>query len=238
MVRRPSPARRPARSGASGPRPRRRRGEKGPAEAEEGDNERTNEVNAVYRELSDKSKPVPIRHDPEHPEFTTLKETWPTLPTDVTSCALGVSEKLAGLSDRYPNGYDPPHELGQRLYEGKAVLFSSEEERTQAVEEARKLAQRHADKLTQEKGDLVEPEEVNFEPISQADRKSLVRSLVQGDYGARNPQVAADKPPVFGDIAANLNNNATYRTPGKSSQLMDTVESLLSSSRPAAGKRG
>lgn len=237
MVRRPNPARRPARSGASGPKPRRRRGEKEPAEAEEGDNERTDEVNAVYRELSDKSKPVPIRHDPEHPEFTTLRETWPTLPTDVTSCALGVSEKLAGLSERYPNGYDPPHELGQRLYEGKAVLFSSEEERTQAVEEARKLAQRHADKLTQEKGDLVEPEEVNFEPISQADRKSLVRSLVQGDYGARNPQVAADKPPVFGDIAANLNNNATYRTPGKSSQLMDTVESLLSSSRPAAGKR-
>lgn len=207
-------------------------------EEEEGDHERADEVNKVYRELAEKSKPVPIRHDPERPDFSTLRETWPSLPTDADSYARTVSEKLAGLSERYPNGYEPPHELGKRLYDGKSVLFSSDTERAQAIEEARKLAQKHADKLTQEKGDLVEAEDVSFEPISEADRKSLLGSLVKGDYSEREPHLAANKQPVFGDIVLNLGNNPTYRTAGKSSQLVAKVESLLSSSRPPAGKRG
>lgn len=187
--------------------------------------------------MADNSKPVPIRHEPVSNNHASLRETWPSFPTDPTASAAGVSEKLAGLSERYPNGYEPAFELGKRLFDGKMVLFSSEQERADAVAEAKKLAQKKADQLTQEKGDIVDPEEVKFEPMSEADRKSLLKSLVGGDYSELNPQLAAGKAPVFGEIMGNLGKNATYRTPGKSSQFVSKVEALLSSSRPAA-KRG
>lgn len=234
--RRPNPARRPPRSNVKKPRAPRRAGPK-EAEAEEGDDARLHEVNNAYRDITEAAKPVPVRYDPHQPDFSTLKETWPSLPTDASARAALVSEKLAGLSERYPNGYDPAHELGKRLFDGKPVQFANEEERNQAVEEAKKLAQKQADKLTQEKGDLVEPEEIIFDPISEADRKSLFRSLVQGDYTERESKLAETSPPVFADIMAGLKNNPTYQTAGKSSQFVAKVDSLLSSRRPAA-KRG
>lgn len=233
---RPTSFRKPVRPAANKQkRPNRR--EKKQTEEEEGDADRLQDVNNVYRELHEKNKPVPVRYDPENPEFSTLKDTWPALPTDSTARAVSVSEKLSWLSGRVANGYEPPYELGKRLFDGKVVSFTSEEEKTEAIEAAKKLAQKEADKLTQEKGDIVEPVDISFQPINAEDQKTLIRTLVQGDYSEREP-LPADKPPVFGQIMTTIRNNETYRTPGKSSQFFAKVDSLLSAKRPAAAKRG
>ena len=212
-------------------RAKRPRGPKRILGVEEGDDVREAEIEAVYRDLAEKSKPVPSVYTPLALDSSAMRETWPSLPTDSSAKAAGVLEKLSAISGRFPNGYIPPHELGKRLYEGQNVRFFNEKEKVQAIEEAKKLAQKHADKMSQRKGDLVEPEGINFRPIEVGNQKTLVQSLVQGIYP--KPGQQDDKPRVLGDIMANLRNNETYQTAGKSSQFLNKVESLLASKRPA-----
>ena len=120
---------------------------------EEGDDVREAEIEAVYRDLAEKSKPVPSVYTPLALDSSAMRETWPSLPTDSSAKAAGVLEKLSAISGRFPNGYIPPHELGKRLYEGQNVRFFNEEEKVQAIKEAKRLAQKHADKMSQRKGE-------------------------------------------------------------------------------------
>lgn len=216
----------------SSPKSRRPRAPRSQSGVGKGDDVREAEIEAVYQELTEKSRPVPVRYAPQAHDFSTMREVWPSLPTDVTAQTAGVLEKLSSISGRFADGYIPPHELGKRLYQGQSVRFFSEEEKAQAIKEAKKLAQERADKLSQRKGDLVEPEEIKFDPMEAEDQKVLVQSLVQGIYPKPETQ-QADKPAVLGGIIANLRNNETYRTAGKSTQFLTKVESLLASSRPA-----
>ena len=224
-----------AKNNPEGKRRPRRRGNEQQAEEDPGDGARMDEVNQVYRDLAEEQKPKPLRYYPRQADYSTMKETWPSLPTDAKASVAGVEEKLSYLTRRYANGYVPPYELGKRLYEGKSVRFYSEEEKNEAIEEARRLAQQHADELTQRKGDLVEPERIEFQPISSEDRNTLIRTLVQGHYNDTEPPSAKESPHLH-HVQVNLNNNATYNTPGKASQLMAKVESLLSSGRRQAAQ--
>ncbi|KAL4752690.1 hypothetical protein BDW72DRAFT_191851 [Aspergillus terricola var. indicus] len=191
----------------------------------------TAELEDVYRELSEKTKPTATRYEPQAPSLQSLSETWPSLPTDVTATTAGVAEKLSLLSERYPNGYVPPYTLGKRLIEGKYVRFTSEAERIEALEAAKKFAQEAADKLSQEKGELVEPQAVKFQGAKGGEYKTLIESLAQGKY----PMVetaSTDKPPVVGEILRNIRNNESYQAPGKKAQFMAKLETLLLSNRP------
>jgi hypothetical protein len=159
-----------------------------------------------------------------------LSETWPSLPTDVTATAAGVAEKLSLLSERYPNGYVPPYALGKRLIEGKYVRFTSEAERIEALEAAKKFAQEAADKLSQEKGELIEPQAVKFQGAKGGEYKTLIESLAQGKYPTVET-VSTDKPPVVGEILRNIRNNESYQAPGKKAQFMAKLETLLVQNR-------
>ncbi|KAF9894187.1 hypothetical protein FE257_007689 [Aspergillus nanangensis] len=190
------------------------------------------EIEKVYQELAEGAKQAPARYRPQQFDINTLRETWPTLPTSVAAHTAGVVEKLSLMSERYPNAHHPSYELGKRLFKGQYVRFLNEKEKSEAMAEAQKLSQQRADQYSQRKGDLVEPETVGFNPASAETQKSLVQTLVQGNY----PRVQASsdgKSPVLGEILRNLDNNETYRTAGKNSQFMAKVESLLTSSRPA-----
>jgi len=160
-----------------------------------------------------------------------LQETWPSLPIGEIARAGSVLEKLSGMSDRYPNGYEPPYELAKRLLAGKRVLFSSELEKNEVMTEAKRLAQERADRLTQQRAELVEPKEPCFEPIGAEKRSILIQSLIQGKYQTVRPPKPGE-PTVIGDVLRSLNNNETYRMVGKHSQFMNKLESLL-----ASGKR-
>ncbi|KAI9367825.1 hypothetical protein BJX61DRAFT_537752 [Aspergillus egyptiacus] len=219
----------------SKPGPKNRRNDRRPrvqAYSGESDTALLGQLEDVYRELAEKSKPVPTSYQPQPPDLQNLSETWPSVPMDVATTTAGVVEKLSLLSERYPNGYVPPHELGKRLFEGKYVHFKNEEEKAAALGAAKKYAEETADKLTQEKGELVDPQPVEFQSVKGDEHKSLLESLVQGKY----PMVEAapaESSPVVGQVFRSLGNNETYQVAGKKSQFMAKVESLLKPSHPA-----
>lgn len=218
-----------ARSPSQRERPKRTRRQ---SEEEEGDESRAAEIEEVFREQAEKEKPSPVRYNPAEYDISRLKATWPSLPIGETGRAGSVLEKLSWMSSRYPNGYEPPHELAKRLFNGERVFFSNEQEKEQVMQEAKKLAQERADKLTQRKGDLVEPEDTSFVPISRDEREMLIRELVQGKYASLETQDAG-KPSILGEVRRNLENNETYRSAGKQSQFLDKLESLLASGQRA-----
>lgn len=201
------------------------------SEEEEGDELRAAEIEEVYRQLAEEQRPEPVRYDPPEYDIGMLQETWPALPIGEIARAGSVLEKLSRMSDRYPNGYEPPYELAKRLLAGKRVLFSSELEKNEVMTEAKRLAQERADRLTQQRAELVEPKDPCFEPISAEERSILIQDLVQGKYQTLKPPKPGE-PTVIGDVLRSLDNNETYRMVGKQSQFMKKLESLL-----ASGKR-
>ncbi|PWY72550.1 hypothetical protein BO94DRAFT_525538 [Aspergillus sclerotioniger CBS 115572] len=188
-------------------------------------------INSVYREITEQAQPRLIRYNPNSVSLSSLRETWPSFPSDIRANTAGVVEKLSLFSDRFANGYVPPYELGRRLYQGKYVRFASEQERSEAIFEANKLSQKHADKLSQQKGDLVDPNHVNFRPINTKDQNTLIGLLVKGIY-PKSEDKQEDKLSVLDQVSENLRNNATYQTVGKSSTFITKLDSLLASSRP------
>jgi hypothetical protein len=198
----------------------------------EGEEAEAAAIEAVEQEQILKDRPVPIRYEPQEITYSTLKETWPSIPTDANSRSAAVYEKLVSLSGRFANGYVPPHELGRRLWKGQSVLFRSEAEKAEALEETKRLAQLRADQISQRKGDFVEPRTVEFNPINAESTKTLMETLAQGKY----PTAEAKKegPAVLGEVTRNLMNNGTYQTTGKTSQFMAKLESLVSGSTKRA----
>lgn len=208
-------------------RARRRRNED-----EDGDEGRDADLEAVFNEVKNASKPTTVRYTPISYDPASLKETWPALPTGTTASKTGtVLERMSLMSRRFPNGYVSPQELGKRLFEGERVLFSSEEEKKLAMEEVSKLAQERANKLTQRKGDLIEPEDSTFVATKDEERKALVGQLVQGKYDSW--QQGNVRHPVLDEVQRQLYNNETYRMTGKQAEFMGKFQSLLASSQRA-----
>ncbi|OKL56871.1 hypothetical protein UA08_07838 [Talaromyces atroroseus] len=199
------------------------------SDEEDGDEGRDADVEAAFAEVRNKSKPKAFRYSPVQYDATALKDTWPALPVGKTASAGSVLERLSLSSRRYPNGYVPPQELAKRLFEGERVLFTSEEEKAQAMEEVNKLAQERANKLTQRKGELVEIEDSSFVSINDAERKALVGQLVRGNY--ENWQQGDARHPILDEVQRQLYNNETYRITGKQSEFMSKFQSLLASSQ-------
>ncbi|KAL5333226.1 hypothetical protein BJX70DRAFT_403797 [Aspergillus crustosus] len=227
-----SRARKPQQSTSAGKKdrkPNRRR-----REYDYGDDVNTPELENVYRALAENSRPTATRYQPQLPSLRSLSETWPSFPTDPKSTAAGVSEKLSLLSERYANGYVPPYELGRRLFEGKYVQFTSEEEKSEALEAAKRLAQKAADRFSQDKGELVDPQPVNFQVVKDEKHKFLIESLARGKYPTMEMREASNSP-VVGNVLRNLKNNETYQATGKQSQFMAKLESLLAPNRPVKG---
>ncbi|KAH8433608.1 uncharacterized protein LDX57_011242 [Aspergillus melleus] len=221
----PRPPFRPAAPKKKEPRKRTAR----PQDLEEGGEMQKSEIEQAYRKLAERTKLSPSHYNPQPPTLSNLERTLPSFPTNSGAHHSAVLEKLLRLSDRTPNGYIPPHELGQRLLNGQYVHFLDEEEKSQALVEAQKLSQQRADAYSQRKGELVEPEKVDLAPINTDDRAFLLQSLVQGKY-TKDEHVG--KSAVVGEVIRNLANNETYQTSGKSAQFVSKLESLMASSRP------
>ncbi|KAJ5986837.1 hypothetical protein N7451_011202 [Penicillium sp. IBT 35674x] len=198
-------------------------------ETDEGEDVIAAAIQQIEQEQVIKARPTPVRYEPQEIDFSSLQETWPSLPTDTNARSAAVLEKLSNLSGRFPNGYVPPYELGRRIWKGQNVLFHSEAERMEAMEEVKRLAQARADKMSQQKGDLVEPRIVEFNAIKTEESKILLETYALGKYPA--VEVVQGQPAVLGEVVKNLRNNGTYQTAGKRPQFLAKVESLLASSR-------
>ncbi|KAJ5744116.1 hypothetical protein N7533_008986 [Penicillium manginii] len=185
-------------------------------------------IEKIEQEQALKERPVPVRYEPRDIDFSTLKATWPSLPSDANSRSAAVLEKVASLGGRFANGYIPPYELARRMWKGENVLFESEAERIQTLEEVKRLSQLRADKISQRKGELVEPKEVKFNALNAEGTKTLMDKYALGKYPVLEA-AGKDEPAALGDVVRNLRNNGTYETAGKRPQFMAKVESLLSS---------
>ncbi|CAI7651299.1 unnamed protein product [Penicillium pancosmium] len=211
------------------------RRERRPRDAKRDDGDETQEaaeeaaIEKIEQEQALKERPVPVRYEPRDIDFSTLKATWPSLPSDANARSAAVLEKLASLAGRFANGYIPPHELGRRMWKGENVLFENESERAQALEEVKRLSQLRADRISQRKGELVEPTEVKFSALNAEGTKTLMEKYAQGKYPVLET-VGKDQPAAMGDVVRNLRNNGTYETAGKRPQFLAKVESLLASS--------
>ncbi|KAJ5936438.1 hypothetical protein N7454_005073 [Penicillium verhagenii] len=199
------------------------------AEADDGEDVNAAGIEKIEQEQVIKARPTPVRYEPREIDFSTLQQTWPSLPTDTNARSVAVLEKITNLSGRFPNGYVPPYELGRRIWKGQNVLFHSEAERMEAMEEVKRLAQARADKISQQKGDLVEPRNIEFSAIDTQDSKILLETYALGKYPS--VEIAQGQPAVLGEVVKNLRNNGTYQTAGKRPQFLAKVESLLASSR-------
>ncbi|KAJ6109755.1 hypothetical protein N7486_001990 [Penicillium sp. IBT 16267x] len=186
-------------------------------------------IEQIEQEQVIKARPTPVRYEPQEIDFSSLQQTWPSLPTDTNARSAAVLEKLSSLSGRFPNGYVPPYELGRRIWKGQNVLFHSEAERMEAMEEVKRLSRARADKMSQQKGDLVEPRNVEFNAINTEESKTLLETYALGKYPT--VEITQGQPAVLGEVVKNLRNNGTYQTAGKRPQFLAKVESLLASSR-------
>ncbi|PGH18512.1 hypothetical protein AJ80_04482 [Polytolypa hystricis UAMH7299] len=184
---------------------------------------------AYYLEKQEAERPKPVRYDPEGTDTQKLKPTWPSLPIGATANAESISEKLSWMGDRFANGYDPPAELAKRVYDGKRVLFASEEEKTRVMELVHEMAAEKAEVLTERKGAVVEPEDMAFESTNNPERKHLLDSLVIGNYPKLEPP--ADASPVIADVLRTLRNNESYQT-AETKAFMDKLVGSLPSAKP------
>ncbi|QGA19960.1 hypothetical protein EYB26_007658 [Talaromyces marneffei] len=208
-------------------RPRRKRDDDDDSE-EAG---RGNDLDAVYKEVQNASKPKTVRYTPVTYDAAALKDTWPSLPTGKAGSTGTVVERLNLMSRRFGHGYVSPQELAKRLFEGERVFFSSEEEKKTVMAEVTRLAQDRADKLTQRKGDLIEPEDSSFASIKDEDRKALVGQIVRGKY--EGWQKGNVRHPVLDEVQRQLYNNETYRMTGKQAEFMGKFQALLASAQRA-----
>jgi hypothetical protein len=182
---------------------------------------------AYYLEKQEQKRPKPVRYNPEGYDIEKLRQTWPSLPIGGTASVGSVLERLAWMSDRLVNGYDSPQELAKRVHEGKRVLFASDEEKTRVIELANEMAAERAKKLTERKGQIVEPEHVSFEVISEEDKRAILEKLVAGKY-PKVETTMVEASPIIADVLRNLRNNETYqRAEGKRfmGKLMESLPS-------------
>ncbi|KMU91976.1 conserved hypothetical protein, variant [Coccidioides immitis H538.4] len=174
-------------------------------------------VKLYDKEKEEKARRKPERYDPDPYNVDKLKSTWPTLPMceggSIVANAGSVMEKLNWMGERYVGSFEPPQELAKRMYEGKRVLFKSEEEKAEVLELVQNMVTEKAERLTERKGQVVEPEDASFEVASDSERKGLVGTLVQGKYD--KPLVdrqSVGNSPVVQNVLRNLTNNGTYQS--------------------------
>lgn len=183
----------------------------------------------AFLEQWERDRPKPVRYNPHGYNIDNLQRTWPALPMGETGPKEALHERLAWMSERYPNGFEPTDLLAQRIHQGKWTYFYSEEEKNEAVELAQKMAAERADKLTDRKGTLVQPEDMSFQPMDETQKKQLVSRLVSGEYKSEQAQWVEEhgvRHPVMKDVLRNLANNSTWQAPHKTQFLEALSKSL------------
>ncbi|EGC47367.1 conserved hypothetical protein [Histoplasma capsulatum var. duboisii H88] len=183
----------------------------------------------AFLEQWERDRPKPVRYNPQGYNIDNLQRTWPALPMGVTGPKEALHERLAWMSERYPNGFEPTDLLAQRIHQGKWTYFYSEEEKNEAVELARKIAAQRADKLTDRKGSLVQPEDMLFEPVNETQKQQLVSRLVSGEYKSEQARWLEEhetRHPVMKDVLRNLANNSTWQSPHKT-QFLEVLSKSL-----------
>ncbi|KAI9880146.1 MAG: hypothetical protein M1830_005175 [Pleopsidium flavum] len=146
-----------------------------------------------------------------------------------------VEEKLDWLAERPIGSYRRTDELARRLLSGEFVRFESDAEKDAVVKRAETLAVEEGIRLSERKGEVVQPKEAGFEPITEEDRNLLVERLLKGSHEA--PGSPPPEDGVLKELLRVTHRNETY-LPRDASSLLGKVRGLLPAqtsraSRPA-----
>ncbi|PGH13115.1 hypothetical protein AJ79_03822 [Helicocarpus griseus UAMH5409] len=183
----------------------------------------------AFLEQWERERPKPVRYNPHGYNVENLQRTWPALPMGEMGPKEALHERLAWMSERYPNGFEPTDLLAQRVYKGEWTYFYNEEEKKEAIEMAQKMAKEKAEKLTDRKGAVIEPEDMSFQPMDDAQKKQLISRLISGEYKSEQTEFAKQhsaRHPVMKDVLRYLENNGTWQTSHKTKFLEALSKSL------------
>ncbi|KAJ5362261.1 hypothetical protein N7541_003105 [Penicillium brevicompactum] len=130
------------------------------------------------------ARPTPVRYEPQEVSLSSLRITWPRIPTDSNARSAAVYQELSRRGGRIAGGYLSTRELGRRLYEKRTTVFHSEAEKAEALKEAERVSQRYANMHSRRLGKLCEPKEISFlnHTPENRDLQKHVQPLVHGVY--------------------------------------------------------
>lgn len=178
-------------------------------------------------EKQEAERPKAVRYNPEPYTFEKLKRTWPSLPIGESAGTAGsVRDKLTWYGERYVGSFESPHDLANRVFDGKRVMFASEEEKDQVIRITKELAEQKA-KAESKIHTAPEPEDVSFQPLTEHERMDLIGSLVAGQYDK------VDTSGPYAEVQRNLGNNSTYYR-AQNTQFMKALSKFL----PKGGQGG
>ncbi|KAK2811938.1 hypothetical protein FQN50_001645 [Emmonsiellopsis sp. PD_5] len=183
---------------------------------------------AAYLEQWEEDRVKPVRYAPQGSSVENLQRTWPALPIGETGPMEALHERLAWMSERYVNSFEPTDLLAQRIHKGEWVYFNNEQEKQEAVEAAKKMAAERAEMLTERKAEEIEPEDMSFKSMDETQRKQLVGRLVTGEYAREVKEERDTLPshPFYTDVLRNLRNNPTYQGPHRE-QFLDVLAKAM-----------
>ena len=180
-------------------------------------------------EKQQSERPKPIRYNPEPYTFEMLKRTWPSMPIgESAGSAASVRDKLTWYGERYVGSFETPHELADRVLDGKRVMFASEEEKDQVIRLTKELAEQRAQNEA-EKDSAAQPENVEFQPLTEQERTDLIGSLVAGHYD--KVDTSGERTGTYAEVQKNLGNNNTYYR-AQSDQFMEALSRYLPKDGP------
>ena len=114
-------------------------------------------------------------------------------------------------------------EAVRRVLAGGLVRFETEEEKEEALAEAEKISKEVAELKSERKGELVEPEAIEFVGLEEEERQAVMESLLKGEYAIEG-EGAGDG--VMGHLMRSTSRNETYLSKDKSA-LLEKVRTLL-----------
>ena len=186
---------------------------------------------AVYqREVTEEfERPKPWT--PKDQTIESLQQYLPHLPIGATGNAKSLDDRLLNVTD--PIAIHPStriQDLATRLMGGHYVRFRSEEEKTAVLAQAREISREKAEKKAERIGEVVEPIEPQFQPLSATSWQILEAEILEGKYQG---VTETTQNPVLDKAIHLIRQNGSYTKADEASILKKLAE-LLPPPRTAA----
>ncbi|CAG8019413.1 unnamed protein product [Penicillium salamii] len=224
------PPKRTGKPSAKGGKPKgkgKRNVQRGSKSAEDtaGENAQAALIEQIQQDQILQARPTAVRYEPTEIDLSSLRNTWPQIPTDANAHSASVYQELSRRSGRIAGGHLAISDLGRRLQRQQNVVFHSESEKAEALEEANRLSRHIANQASQRRGELCEAQEVQFRQTGAESPRiqAIMKSRVTGQYPAT--QSKSDIDPALNQLQEKLRNNRTYT--GQSGKFLDEMKRLM-----------
>ncbi|MCJ1387430.1 hypothetical protein MMC18_000273 [Xylographa bjoerkii] len=174
-----------------------------------------------FLKCEDEWEPPSKPHSFQGVDKATLVGNGPSLALGEWGMCEIVEEKLDQVtSDGLITGEFRPQVLAQRVVNGEWVRFRDDEERDSVAGLAKSMAEQNAILQSEQKGEVVEPFDTTFQPLSPEQTEKMTKQLLMGVYDKNG------LPATLKDIALRVRRSGTVTQPQEDS-LIKKVRSML-----------